>query len=102
MPVLKRKDLNLLCKAENALDQAFAYLGRNHICYVVQDYDTGEEVTETFSRENYWELVSLIEDLLQDKERANRKVAQYHKDHPEKHREYNREWAKNKKAKANK
>lgn len=102
MPVLKRKDLNLLCKAENALDMAFAYLGRNHICYVVQDYDTGEEATETFTRENYWELVSLIEDLLQDKERANRKVAQYHKDHPEKHREYNREWAKNKKAKANK
>jgi hypothetical protein len=37
--------------------------------------------------------MALIEKAMKDKQAASDKVAQYHKDNAEKHREYNREWA---------
>lgn len=37
--------------------------------------------------------MALIERAMKDKQAASDKVAQYHKDNAEKHREYNREWA---------
>ena len=41
--------------------------------------------------------MALIERAVKDKQVASDKVAQYHKDNAEKHREYNREWARKKK-----
>ena len=38
-------------------------------------------------------IQSEIERAIKDKQTASDKVAQYHKDNAEKHREYNREWA---------
>lgn len=99
MAILKNDDIQLLCKAENALDMCFTLLRRESIPFVVNDLDTGEEVAEVFTREDYWRLVNFIEGAFEDKVKLNKKVAQYHKDNPEKHRKYNREWARKKQGK---
>lgn len=77
MPVMKKEQINLLCKAENALDMCFALLSRQSIPYVVNDFDTGEEAVELFTRDDYWELVALIEDLMQEKSRATKRAKEY-------------------------
>jgi hypothetical protein len=102
MPVLKKKDINLLCKAENAIKQAFIKLDTDCIDFMVTDFEANAYVPDTFTRDDYWELVALIESLMTDRAENRKRVLQYHKDHPEKHREYNRKWARNKKAKENK
>lgn len=90
--VLKNEDINLLIKMENLIGMNEKRLfGKNKDkkC-TVNWYDN---TTTTINFDDFISFMNLIERALQDKQKASDKVAQYHKDNAEKHREYNREWA---------
>jgi hypothetical protein len=90
--VLKNEDINLLIKMENLIGMNEKRLfGKNKDkkC-TVNWYDNA---TTTIDFDDFISFMDLIERALQDKQKASDKVAQYHKDNAEKHREYNREWA---------
>ena len=90
--VLKNEDINLLIKMENLIGMNEKRLfGKNKDkkC-TVNWYDN---TTTTIDFNDFISFMNLIERALQDKQKASDKVAQSHKDNAEKHREYNREWA---------
>ena len=90
--VLKNEDINLLIKMENLIGMNEKRLfGKNKDkkC-TVNWYDN---TTTTINFDDFISFMNLIERAMKDKQKASDKVAQYHKDNAEKHREYNREWA---------
>lgn len=90
--VLKNEDINLLIKMENLIGMNEKRLfGKNKDkkC-IVNWYDN---TTTTINFDDFISFMNLIERAMKDKQKASDKVAQYHKDNAEKHREYNREWA---------
>lgn len=93
--VLKNEDINLLIKMENLIGMNEKKLfGRNKDKkYIINWYDGTQTI---ITREDFADFMALIERAIQDKKVVSKKVAQYHKDNAEKHREYNREWARKK------
>jgi len=93
--ILKNKDINLLIKMENLIGiNEKKIFGRNKNKKCVVDWYDGTQAIITI--QDFTDFMALIERALQDKKTASKKVAQYHKDNAEKHREYNREWARKK------
>ena len=90
--MLKNEDINLLIKMENLIGiNEKKIFGRNKNKECIVDWYDGTQTIITI--EDFADFMELIERALQDKRNASKKVAQYHKDNAEKHREYNREWA---------
>lgn len=90
--VLKNEDINLLIKMENLIGMNEKRLfGRNKDKKCVVNWYDGTQTIITI--EDFADFMALIERAMKDKQAASDKVAQYHKDNAEKHREYNREWA---------
>lgn len=90
--MLKNEDINLLIKMENLIGiNEKKIFGRNKNKECIVDWYDGTQTIITI--EDFANFMELIERALQDKRNASKKVAQYHKDNAEKHREYNREWA---------
>ena len=93
--ILKNKDINLLIKMENLIGiNEKRLFGRNKDKKCIVNWYDGTRTIVT--REDFADFMALIERAIQDKKDASKKVAQYHKDNAEKHREYNREWARKK------
>lgn len=93
--MLKNKDINLLIKMENLIGiNEKKIFGRNKNKECIVDWYDGTQTIVT--REDFADFMALIERAIQDKKDASKKVAQYHKDNAERHREYNREWARKK------
>ena len=94
--VLKNEDINILIKMENLIGMNEKQLfgeDKSKEC-VVNWYDNTQT---TITAEDFADFMALIERAVKDKQTASDKVAQYHKNNAEKHREYNREWARKKK-----
>ena len=94
--VLKNEDINILIKMENLIGMNEKQLfGEDKSKeYLVNWYHNTQT---TITAEDFADSMTLIERAIKDKQTASDKVAQYHKDNAEKHREYNREWARKKK-----
>lgn len=90
--MLKNEDINLLIKMENLIGiNEKKIFGRNKNKECIVDWYDGTQTIITI--EDFADFMALIERAMKDKQAASDKVAQYHKDNAEKHREYNREWA---------
>ena len=90
--MLKNEDINLLIKMENLIGiNEKKIFGRNKNKECIVDWYDGTQTIITI--EDFADFMELIERAMKDKQAASDKVAQYHKDNAEKHREYNREWA---------
>lgn len=95
--MLKNEDINLLIKMENLIGiNEKKIFGRNKNKKCIVNWYDGTQIIITI--QDFADFMALIERALQDKKIASKKVAQYHKDNAEKHREYNREWARKKQA----
>lgn len=89
---LTNKDINTMIKIENLIGMNERKLfGRNKDKKCIVNWYDGTQTTIT--AEDFADFMALIERAIKDKQVASNKVAQYHKDNAEKHREYNREWA---------
>lgn len=90
--ILKNEDINLLIKMENLIgtnEKKLFGRNKNKKCKI-KWYDNTET---TIDFDDFVSFINLVERALQDKQKASDKVAQHHKDNAEKHRAYNREWA---------
>ena len=94
--MLKNEDINLLIKMENLIGiNEKKIFGRNKNKECIVDWYDGTQTIITI--EDFADFMALIERAMKDKQAASDKVAQYHKDNAEKHREYNREWERKRK-----
>ncbi len=94
--ILKNEDISLLIKMENLIgvnEKRLFGRNKNKKC-IVNWYDKTQTI---ITIEDFADFMALIQRAIEDKQKASDKVAQYHKDNPEKHREYNREWSRRKK-----
>ena len=90
--VLKNEDINILIKMENLIGVNEKKLfGRHKNKKCISHWYDGTNIIISF--DDFLNFMDLIERALQDKQKASDKVAQHHKDNANKHREYNREWA---------
>ena len=98
--MLTNEDLKLLIRIEHFIgcniDRLLGETGVWDGSKDLNEFYKGDD-TWTFSRDNFEELYNLIERIKLAKKQASDKVNEYHKRNPEKHREYNREWARKKK-----
>lgn len=98
--MLKNKDIELLIKVEHLIGDNLDRLlgevgqwdGRKGLGEFYKD-----DPTWTFDRDDFKDLYDLIEREFEEKRKASAKANEYHKRNPEKHRKYNREWARKKK-----
>lgn len=103
--MLKNKDIDLLIRVEHLigdnleklLGEAGVWDGREGLSDFYKD-----DPTWTFSRDDFNDLYNLIEREIKEKHKASTKANDYHKRNPDRHREYNREWARKKKLNNNK
>lgn len=97
--MLKNKDISLLIKVEHLIgDNLEELLGRNG----EWDGRKGlsdlykDDPTWTFDRDDFDDFYNLIEREIEEKRKVSARVSEYHRRNPEKHRRYNREYARKK------
>lgn len=98
--MLKNKDINLLIRVEHLigdnLDKLLGETGQWDGREGLSDFYK-DDPTWTFSRDDFNDFYNLIEREIEEKRKVSAKANEYHKRNPEKHRKYNREWARKKK-----
>lgn len=97
---LRNDDIQTLIKIEHLLwEEGEKIFGKDHTKAISYNFQ-GD--IDKITYDDFIDYYNFIDRMLQEKQRANQRVAEYHKLHPEKHRTYNREWAKKSRKKSRK
>lgn len=79
MALLKKEQINLLCKMENIIrENKHLIFNKDGKCfYEVYDFDNKDWQIETVREEDFEDFVAMIEDFMQEKSHARDKAREY-------------------------